>query len=95
MDDFHGFDSNDPHGLLGLSPNTEWSIVGSAPVWEISRVQAIAKERNGLLLKRTRAIDSFSSAREAYTKARQVIADLTESQFSETVKLRFDMECDV
>ena len=61
----------------------------------MDEVKTVAAERNGLLLKKTRARDSFVSPAEAYKEARRVLADLTLDNYAETMKQQFDEEFDI
>lgn len=64
--------------------------------WDIDEVKKIAAgKRVGLKLHHSRATAFFDSREQAYRVARATIASLTSDNFSSTVKLRFDVECDV
>src|SRR5689334_10695109 len=60
------------------------------PHWPLDEVKTIAAERNGILLKKTRALDFFATPAAAYARARKVIADLTVHDFAESRQQQFD-----
>ncbi len=89
---------SNPHvGLLDgcTKYNYAISVVKPGPRWKLDEVRTIAAERNGLLLKKTRAKDSFATPAEAYREARRVLADLTLDNYADTVKQQFDEEFDI
>lgn len=66
------------------------------PAWDLALVQEVASGGGrSVVLKKTRALDSFASPAEAYRTTKKVLAQLSLDSFSETVTLRFDMKADV
>ena len=65
------------------------------PRWPLEEVKAVAATRNGLLLKKTRALDFFATPKAAYARARQVISQLTVDRFSRSEQLQFDEWFDI
>jgi hypothetical protein len=65
------------------------------PHWPLDDVKTTAAEHNGVLLKKTRALDFFHKPAVAYATARRVIADLTLSDFSESKQQQFDEWFDI
>lgn len=64
------------------------------PYFSLTDVKAIAQERDGLRLSRTKAEANFSTPKEAIAAAKAMIAGLTEKDFVETKQQNPDT-CDV
>lgn len=57
------------------------------PHYDLDEVKAMAAASSGVFLSKTSAADYFASKTEAYAKARQAIAGLSEDAFAESVRL--------
>lgn len=68
---------------------------GSAPRWPLERVKQVASRANGLLLKRTSALDHFSTRTLAYNAATRLLDRLSLSAYAQTITQQFDEVMDV
>jgi hypothetical protein len=62
----------------------------AGPHWPLSQVKQLAAEGK-LFVQRTRALDFFSSLKEALTVARKVLVELELPSFAYTEKLTYDL----
>ncbi len=65
------------------------------PHWDLALVKKLAATRHGLIMKKSRASQCFSSVPEAYRVCRAIIAELTVDSFSESVVQQFEEVFDV
>ncbi len=65
-----------------------------SPHWDLELVKSVAAQREGLFIKRTRALDYFATRKVAYEKAREIIANLTVGSFSKSEQQQFGEWCD-